>query len=143
MAVLRHIGFYRPFGACLLSSRLPLYRCRRILLPVFFSDDVQNLGVGTQGTNQLSGTGGDIKRGGLITGNVLDISTSVTLSQSDWLLFTNGSDFGDLNGNPTVAGQVFAFGGSGDNTIMATPSPLSAGSQTSSTARWQVRTNPL
>ncbi len=82
-----------------------------------FSANVTWLPYGTPGITLLNGTGTGIVTGGFLAGNLLTLTTSVPVAQTDWLFMISGSDFADASGNVTIAGQTLAFGGTGDNTI--------------------------
>ncbi|OGT09088.1 MAG: hypothetical protein A3J49_05830, partial [Gallionellales bacterium RIFCSPHIGHO2_02_FULL_57_16] len=81
------------------------------------SEDVfANAGV-APGSWLLNGGGANIITGASIAGNVVTVTTSATLAQTDWLLATSGDMLKDASGNAEVAGMTGAIGGSGDNTI--------------------------
>jgi hypothetical protein len=71
----------------------------------------------THATVLVNGLGSDVWVSRAVSGNVLTTQTSATLAQTDWILYTSGNTVVDAAGNASVAGDITAFGGSGNNVI--------------------------
>ena len=84
---------------------------------VEFSGSITWIPYGTPSVILLNGTGTGIVTDGFLAGNLLTLTTSVSIAPTDWLLMIAGGDFADASGNVTISGMKLAFGGTGDNTI--------------------------
>ncbi len=84
------------------------------------SEDVSATGTGTAATILVNGAGTDVVTARNASGNTITFTTSATLAQTDWLLFTSGSNTADGAGNAGNAGNLALVGGSGANVINGT-----------------------
>ncbi len=82
-----------------------------------FSEKVTYISNATHNSILLNGSTSLSLTNPVIADNVLTLTVTQTLLNTDWLLLTTGADIKDASGNATVSGQRGAIGGSGNNTI--------------------------
>ena len=83
------------------------------------TEDVSQAATGTAATILVNGIGSDVVTGRTATGSTFTYTTSATLAQTDWLVFTSGSTVTDAAGNIGSAGGMAVIGGSSNNVIDA------------------------
>lgn len=78
----------------------------------------EQVGVSGNGfTAQVNGTGADIVTTAVVQGAALTLSTSAVPTAEDWLLLTSLTGVTDSASTALAAGQLYALGGTGNNTI--------------------------